>query len=156
MMDLDELVEKAHQHARTVLVGDPQAQILPSWLIQFKNRPTTLVATPWGEEREKIMIFGVMRMTMRDPRAGVVSYSFMTEGWKSIEYAGRDTGLMPSQREDKIEVVIINACDRERGITRMYEMVRGPDGAVTELKPERDFEECPRQEGGRAINLLLD
>lgn len=152
MMTVDELLDSAASHARAVLIGEKGAQLLPTWVLQFKDprKPTTIIATPWGGEQEKAMVFDVMRGMVR---AEANVYSFMSECWMAHETRGAARSLMPSEREDKIEVVMINACDRKEGKMLMLEMIRGPDGVVTELKPQEDqathFE-------GRAANFLVD
>ena len=82
MLTVDELLDRAIDHARTVLVGKPEAELMPTWLIQEKDQ-TTIVGTPWRGDDEKTMIIFAMRMSLRDKRAH--SYSFMSEAWMATE-----------------------------------------------------------------------
>ncbi len=135
-----------------MLIGKAGAEMVATWLVQFKDpaKPTTIIATPWSGEDEKTMAFNVMRMMIR---AEAENYSFMSECWMATEHKGAELNIRPSEREDKREVVMINACDRKEGKMRMLNMIRGVDGRVTDLV--RDPDQPDRYEG-RAANFLLD
>ena len=148
MMTVDEMLDRAADHARTVLVGKPGAELIPTWLIQETGR-TVIVGTPWGGDDEKNFYLAILRGMLK--KLDVVSYSFMSEAWMAHEDPKHPTGLMPREREDRQEVVIINAFDRKGGKMRAYEMKRGADGAVVDLvKQGEDYDRL----GGRMHNLF--
>ena len=148
MMDLDGLLEAALKHAEAVLVGEPDAQIIPTWVLYGKDIPVTLIATPWEDEDDKDMMIGLMRQLMK--AKGVDCYSFLSEAWTASEDVRNPIGLEPRKREDRREVVLITACSRESARLAIYEIKRGPDARVTELV----FEDAVGQSGGRLSNLL--
>jgi hypothetical protein len=150
MLTVDELLDRAIAHARSVLVGKSEASLMPTWLIQSKDK-TSIVGTPWaGDEDKQFMLFA-MRMMLEKEQAQ--SYSFMSEAWAAREDLNHPIGLQPSQREDKREVVLINACDRQGGKMRIYEIKRDKKGVVTELALQRQGEEG--RFSGRLFNLLV-
>lgn len=150
MFSLDQLLERAVDHANSVLVGKKDAELLPTWLIQYKNQPTTLVATPWSGETEKAIMVKAMRIWMLTHRT--VNYSFLSEAWMATEDAKHPTGLMPSQREDKKEVVIVSACDPKDTRMVMLDVLRNSDGVVSALPPQEDKDYTGFE--GRLVNLL--
>ena len=149
MLNVDELLDHAADHARNVLVGKPQAELTPTWLIQTKTK-TMLIGTPWHGDGDKETIITAMRMLMKLHDAQ--SYSFMSEAWKAVEDINHPTGLMPRDREDKVEILIINACDRKGGKIRFYEIKRGPNAVVTDLV--LDIHSDGDRFSGRLYNLL--
>ena len=149
MLNVDQLLDHAADHARTVLVGKPKAELIPTWILQGKDE-ITFVGTPWGDDVEKELTVIAIRAMLEVRQAQ--SYSFMSEAWKAHESIDHPIGLMPRDRVDRIEVVIVNAFDRQGGKMRCYEIRRGPDGVVTELvlDPQGDMDRFE----GRLYNLF--
>ena len=46
MRSLDQMIEDMHAHARGVLIGKNDEQILPFFHIQFKDRPDAIMLAP--------------------------------------------------------------------------------------------------------------
>jgi hypothetical protein len=152
MMSVNELLDNAVDHARRMLVGREGASMIPTFCIQFKREPTTIVGAPWANEREKSMVIDMMRAMLKIKHAH--SYSFISEAWMATEDQRRPLGLAPSQREDKREVVIVIAHDRQGGgQVRTYEIKRNAKGVVSELTLDPDTADYF---GGRLHNLLDD
>jgi hypothetical protein len=151
-LTINELLDAGAEHARQILVGKEGAEMVPTWHIQTpKGEPDIIAATPWGDDDDKAMVVSLMRFMLKEKKAE--SYSFMSEAWVATEDVNHPTGLMPRDREDRREVVIINAYDRlGMGTMRVYEIKRGPDGIVTELVMD------PPLDGfsGRLANLFKD
>jgi hypothetical protein len=151
-LTINELLDAGAAHARQVLVGKKGAEMVPTWHVQTpEGEPDIIVATPWSGDDDKIKITRLMRFMLKEKKAE--SYSFMSEAWVATEDPRHPSGLMPREREDKREVVIINAYDRLGfGTMRVYEMKRGPDGIVTELVMD------PPMDGfsGRLANLFRE
>lgn len=150
MMSVDQLLDEAIAMARCVLIGEPGASLIPTYVIRYKDRPTTIVGAPWSGEEDKVMTLAMMRFMMREEKAQ--SYSFTSEAWMATETLSNPIGLMPSEREDKREVVIINAFDLEGGKMRVYEIERDPDGRVMDLVLDTTVLEFE----GRMFNLLKE
>lgn len=151
---LEEIIELGRKHAERVLIGKPGAQLLPTFHIQFTNRAPMVMAVRWRDEREKRMSFAVLRGVLREVRQTVVNYSFMSEAWLATQdHRPRAGDLLPSEREDRQEAVVITACDHDGGTLRAFEIKRGPDARVTELTPDAS----PRGPfEGRIFNMLKD
>ena len=153
---LEELIELGRKHAEHVLIGKPGAQLLPTFHIQFKDRPPMIMATPWRSETDKRVTIAAMRGVLKEVRQSVVNYSFISEAWLAVQnHRPRASDLMPSEREDRKEAVIITACDHDGGTLRAFEIKRGSDSAVTELTPEKEPGKFDHFEG-RMFNMLQD
>ena len=149
-MTVDQLLNIALNGARAHLIGQPDASLMAAFMIQYKDQPPVILGAPWSCEEEKQMALSLIRFILnKDPT--IHSYSFISEAWVAEENAKHPIGLMPSQREDKREVVIISAFDRQGGETRVYVIERGPDGRVSDLvlDPHTVFE-------GRVHNLFAN
>lgn len=154
-MNLDELLQSGVDHARTVLVGKPDAELLPAFVIQFKDAPPTIVATPWSNDDDKAVAISAMRALFKIHRARVHSYLFWSEAWMAHENVDHPIGLAPRDREDRKEVVIVNAFNLEGGKMVTLEIERGPDGVITDLVKGKEAGEYDKL-GGPLYNLLKD
>lgn len=150
-LTIDEMLDHALEHARTVLVGQPGAEMIPTWLIQAKDQ-STVVGTPWRNDQEKeLCIFALRQMLKRDKAE---SYSFISEAWCASEDVKHPIGLQPRDREDRKEVVIMNAFDRQGGKMRIYDIQRDGKGVVSDIVAGPDTH-LDRFEG-RLYNLFKD
>jgi hypothetical protein len=153
---LEELLDFGREHAEKSLIGVKGAQLLPTFHIQFTDRPPAIMATPWRNDREKRMAIGAIRAAIQHFRASIDSYSFMTEAWLATQtHAPRSTDLPPSEREDRKECVIITCCNKDGGFMRAFEIKRAPDATVCELVAEKEAGKCDRFEGP-LFNLFED
>jgi hypothetical protein len=153
-LSLDEMIEAMHTHARAVLIGDEKAQVLPFFHVQFKDRPDSIVPTPWRDDREKSAIVRSIREAMRLVRPSIVNYAFLSEAWLAqYDHAPRPGMVMPRERETKREVVVVSAGDHERAKMKVWEIVRDDKGRPSDLVEDKEgydnFE-------GRLTNLLND
>jgi hypothetical protein len=151
MMTVDQLVDHALGFAQRVLIEQPNAQIMPSFLIQYKNGRADIIATPWTNDDDKAIAIALIRFMLKSHN--IHSYSFISEAWVANEDTRHPIRLMPRDREDRRETVLINAFNREGGKVRCYEIKRGPDGVVTELVPEKVV---PLSWEGQLHNLFDD
>jgi hypothetical protein len=149
-MTLDELIRNAYEHACNVLVGKPDAELIPSWLLDAP-KGVIVVGTPWDSDSDKDLAAFFMRQMLKRERA--TGYSFMSEAWVTTQ-AIDEPYIQPRLSDKRREVVIVSACTRKASRVQVYEMIRGPDAVVTELKPE------PRNDegwfSGRLHNLFAD
>ena len=152
---LDKLVALAVEHAERVLIGIPDASILPSFVLEREDGATAIIATPWSSERDKELTVHALRATMRE--SGVVRYSFICEAWMAVAPPGTESKSrladheMPSNRPDRVEVVIISASDSKEVRSAMLRIVRGEAGTVVRL--DRDRAEAKHVKG-RFADLL--
>lgn len=130
MLTVDELLDLALTHAKRFLIGEKGAELVPTWMIQGKDA-VLIIGTPFYGDRSKDMIVSAIRQKLKDEQA--ISYSFMSEAWASTEDTRHMTGLRPSQREDRREVVIMNAFDHKGGKMRIYEIKRNAKAIVADL-----------------------
>jgi hypothetical protein len=150
-MTIDELIQNAYEHACNVLVGKPDAELIPSWLLDAPGR-LIIVGTPWDGDEDKDLVAAIMRKMLKEE--GVTGYSFMSEAWVTAQAVG-EPYIEPRLSDKRREVVIISACTRKADCVQIYEMIRGPDAVVTELKPEpRNAEHGIFK--GRLHNLFTD
>lgn len=151
MSTLDELIDSAIGFAKSVLVGKPEASLMPVWLIQGAKRGV-IVGTPFDGEVSKDMVADAIRQILKDENA--TSYSFVSEAWVAYEDARHPLGLAPSDRQDRREVVFVIAANHAGGKARSWEIVRGAGGVVVELKAESPY--GLERLGGRFHNLFDD
>lgn len=153
MRSLDQMVEGMHAHARRVLIGKNDEQLLPFFHVQFKDREDAIIPAPWSNEREKSAMIRALRAALKDFGSSVVNYAVISEAWAAqYDHKPGEGDLMPSERETRRECVVVSAGDHERAMTKMWEIVRDDKGRVTELIEDKDtggFE-------GRMFNLLGD
>ena len=154
MKSLEGMIDQMHAHARHVLIGKNDEQILPFFHVQFKDRPDAIMATPWRDEREKSAFIRAIRKSLKHFGSSVVNYATISEAWIA-EYDHRpgEADLMPVDRESKKECVVVSAGDHNCGKVKIWEIIRDDKGRVTDLVEEKakldDFE-------GRMFNLLED
>lgn len=157
MSDVDRMIGLAYQHAKRVLVGQPGAELMPVWCLLTETGQSVIVATPFIGEHAKEMVAVAMRGLMRE--VGAIRYTFASECWMATmtpEERARD-GRPPSERDDRVECVMILGADRRGSSMDCYEMKRDwRSGQVVDLAP-MDKGEGKRENGlvdGRFANLL--
>ena len=136
MLTLDQLVKAATIFAETKLIGKEGAQIVPMFHVQFKDRPPAIMAAPWTNDAEKNIFIVAFKRSLKEFRDDVVSYSFISEAWSANEDPKHPTGLMPREREDRKEIVMINASDGKDSRIRILEISRDAKGLVDKLVEE--------------------
>lgn len=152
---LERMIDLAFEHAKTVLIdGDPESTLQPCWSLVNNRGNTAIIVTPFTDgERSKEMAALALRVTMK--ATGTIRYTFACEAWMANVRPGEQwDNRMPSQRDDRIEVVMINGADAERSLMKSWEIVRGDTGAVVDLKPHWTQEEGVTSSSGRFANLL--
>ena len=153
-LSLDEMIEAMHTHARAVLIGDEKAQVLPFFHVQFKDLPDCIVPAPFQDERTKSMFIAAIKATLKLCRPSVVNYAFVSECWMlRQDHPPRNSDLLPSQSERRIECLVVSAGDHQGGKIKMWEIVRDDKGRPSDLvEDKQDYDNF----GGRLTNLLND
>lgn len=154
-MSIDELLQAGIDQAGRVLIGKPGAALMPAFVVQFKDRPPAIIGAPWSDDDDKAIAVSAMRTILKLYRDSVVSYLFWSEAWQAHEDADHPIGLMPRDRMDRKEVVILNAYDHQGGKMVSLEIMRDDKGVVTDLI-ENDREKDTTALAGRLHNLLGD
>jgi hypothetical protein len=151
---LDEMIEGMHEHARAMLIGDEKAQLLPFFHIQFKDRPDTVMATPWRDDYEKNLTIRSIRAALKQFRPSVVNYAMVSECWMlRQDRAPRKGDPMPSESERRIECVVVSAGDHKGAKMKMWEIIRDDKGRPTDLVADKeDYDQFE----GRLADLLND
>jgi hypothetical protein len=153
-MTLDQMIDQALDQAKRTLIGSATGQLIPTFIIQFKDRPPAVIASPWKSDREKAATFAGVRRALKIYRHSVVNYSFVTEAWVAVQdHPYRDGDLAPSERETRKECVFANAYDHRGGRAQLWEIMRDDEGRVTDLIADKG---PGRDVAGRAHNLLED
>jgi hypothetical protein len=155
-LSLDQLVNHALAQAKGVLIGSSTAQLDPTFVIQFKDRPPAIMPAPFSDERQKSAFIAAIRAALKHFRPSVVSYSFLSEAWVAAQdHRPRAGDLMPSQRETRKECVLVSVGDHDGARMTMWEIVRDGSGRVVDLVAEKTPGKDARFEG-RLFNLLDD
>jgi hypothetical protein len=154
-MTIEELLQSGIDQARRVLIGVKDAELMPTFVVQFKDRPAAIIGAPWANDRDKYATTEAVRLAMKTHRDSVISYLFWSEAWRAHESIDHPIGLAPRDREDREEVVMINAFDKQGGKMVSLLIERGPDGVVTDLVKDKNEDSYANFEG-RLYNLLRD
>ena len=148
------MIEGMHGHARDVLIGKNDEQLVPFFHIQFKDRPDAIIPAPWRDERDKSLYIRAIRMSLKELKPSVVNYAMISEAWfAEYNHAPRPGMRMPREREDRKEVVVVSAGDHHGAKMKVWEIIRDHQARVTDLveeKAEADHFE------GRLHNLLAE
>jgi hypothetical protein len=134
-MTLDQMLELGEIQAREILIGKPKASLSRCFLIESPME-TMMVITPWNGDEERESALTLLRFIMKEQKA--TAYSVVTEAWVSMENVKKPTGLKPSDREDKKEVVIVMAIDKLNKKLAEFDIVRDNQGTVTDLTKSSD------------------
>jgi hypothetical protein len=148
------MIDGGLAHAKHVLIGSATEQILPFAHIQFKNRPDSIMPMPWHDEREKAAMIGALRLAFKFYRPSVANYMIISEAWLAkYDHLPRDGMVMPVDREDKKECVIVTAGDHDGARMKVWEIIRDGEGKVTDLVEAKNALD---QLAGRMFNLMND
>jgi hypothetical protein len=154
--DLDRMIGLAIKQAETVLLDQPGASMIPTFVMEDPGDRIVVFGTPWETEAHKEITCLALRAIMRE--SGTLRYCFMSEAWMAIAPPGTDehtTRLkdheQPSNRPDRVEVVVITASDASASKSAMLRIVRGEAGTVVRLDRDRAEMKSLR---GRFSNLL--
>lgn len=150
---LDGMVSYIFDMAKGNLLGNPGASITPSWHLVSTTGADALIVTPFEGDQSKdavaMMIAGVMKA------APISRYVFVCEAWMAKSFEKKWDGRPVSQREDKVEALIVTGEEHGRSVMKTWEIVRDWDsGAVIELKPGFSTDEENTTAEGRFCNLL--
>lgn len=131
MIALDDMIELAFNHARSVLIEFKQPSLVPAFSILGEDRTVDIVATAWATDEERAAMLLWMRRYMKDHNS--LAYCVIGEAWSAIysDQELREGFVRPSLSDRRIEVVIAVAADREgHKMTRAHEIIRNTDGQV--------------------------
>lgn len=131
MLTIDELLDFGYKHACHVLIDQPEAQLVPTFHIQYKSGNGKVIAAPWYDDTTKEATIKAIKKMLRN--STIHSYSFISEAWVAWEDSKHPTGLRPSDRQDRREVVIISAFDHKGGKMHTYEIKRRSTGVIKNL-----------------------
>jgi hypothetical protein len=135
--ELSKLAELGGEHARLVLIRLRQ-QMMPQWIMVNQAGQLDIVATPWRDDREK-MVFAVrLRKYMRERRTQ--AYSVVVEAWAAVAPKDWKPGEphMPNwMNPERKQVVIALATDGKEVEWRQWAVQRDYEENVMALEPIR-------------------
>jgi len=143
------------QAKRVLLAPDApaDAELVPTWALAKSDGSLMIAATPFGSNLEKDLMVDAIKKLIK--LHDVVSVSLLSEAWMVTQNkppSGDD--LPPSERPDRIEVVMISVEDAAGAHVRIWSVERGEGGKVTALTPSSKL---PHEAGtyrGRFVGLL--
>lgn len=150
------MIGAEYSRAKEYLVGNKDASLIPTWTAITKNGQFLIVATPFeGGERHKDMVAQAMERIFNEINAE--RYTFISEAWMArVDKDEYDKDRRPpSQRDDRMEVLIIMGGDKDGSQMRTYEIIRDDEGIISDLKLDpASIEMSGPQVEGRFANLL--
>lgn len=154
--DRDSMIAKEYERVSGYLIGaDKDAELIPTWVMATERGQVVVMATPFDGEGAKDLICLAVRKFMQE--ANVVRYAFTSEAWVAkTTKESWDAGdhRPPSEREDRVEIVMFIAADREDFTLKVYQIERDAAGQITALSPWQEHEEKPTGWSGRFANML--
>lgn len=121
---------------------DDSGSVQPMWvLVAHHPEPIVMpIMAPFGSSEEKDVAFQFVRAKAKEINADLVG--FMAEAWTvSIKTEGKEPpkGIVPSEHEDRREVIQIHAEDNKGNVSfGMYYILRPEHGNAT-LSPYHDI-----------------
>jgi hypothetical protein len=158
---VDELIDLAEGHARRVLLERRHEELLMAFCIMSADRKLQVIGAPLDGDEERNAFLTMLGNAMR--ASGCLAYSVVNEAWiatyseaEAPRGSTRWPARRPADREDRREVVVAFAADRD-GEKRMktWEIIRGPDARIADLKYLSQESDCSNLEG-RFTDLLED
>jgi hypothetical protein len=139
-MTINELLDRAEAHARTVMIGGKEELTPLAHLVRADGEDIVL-ATPWRDVAEKELTFRTLAALMRDDQ--VVRYMLLHEGWMRKAEPGEvdrlnASGELPRvdpicQHPKRVEVVMAIGVEKGGKTVRMWETKRDKRGNCVEL-----------------------
>ena len=161
---IDVILEMAFKHAERVLLKtDAAAQLVPVFAT-FKDGDVDIIATPWNNDEQKRQAQMLIRAKLIMEKCD--AYSFVSEAWmlavNKSEFPNAEDydGIMPSQSERRIEVVVATAVAKsETGLDKRFStwaIIRNDQGVIVELKPMKEPYQGADSVGGTMPSLMDD
>jgi hypothetical protein len=131
---LTTLLEVAETFANRVMLHDGR-DLVPTWVLVNGKHEPKIVGTPWVDENHKSIYRAVLKIAMK--RDNIIAYSFITEAWAATvsqeEWKGWARDVLPSERQDRREVVIACAASASASKYAQWVIERNDLGKVTAL-----------------------
>jgi hypothetical protein len=130
MPSLTALLDIQERGITQVLIGTTR-QFPPTWYLVMPDGTCEIAHTPWGNDREKVIVRNFMRNRMKE--IGAIAYGCTLEAWAASIPPNQDLNeewerMRPSLREDRREMVMIFATDGFNCEVRDLDIVRDKDG----------------------------
>ena len=147
-------IEKVARLARETLLRD--GRHVPTLIAEGSQSGAIIQFAEFGDTFEKRQ----QQMTQagfvlaRDNAVGLFQQAFLiSEGWMSMSEGDKPPTMPPSQDPNRKEVLTISGLqvDNQRLSMVVFEMIRNPEGRLTELK---SFEPAPKDEMSAESPLL--
>jgi hypothetical protein len=123
------LMDMAEALAREALVGVPNGELPPTWLLKRNGEDMVMIIeTFWSDDRKKFAALDFLRGLMREN--GVDAYAFVSEGWMAPEGAP----VRPRDSDARVEIVNAVVSDSKSKTLKVWSMLRGDDSVCSELE----------------------
>lgn len=131
--------------------GDKDAMLKPMLMVVCANGDIVPILTEFSDEDGKEKFAATMRRAFRT--WNVIRYAFVSESWMATYDDRSLSGGMPSQREDRKEIVVTFAMERDgASVMSVLELIRDWNtGKVSELREMDGFDGPP---SGRFAQLF--
>ena len=131
--------------------GDKDAMLQPMLMVVCGNGDIVPIMTEFADEDGKEKFSALMRKAFR--AWNVTRYAFVSESWMATYDDRSLSGGMPSQREDRKEIVVTFAMERNgESVMSVLELIRDWNtGKVSDLREIDGFDAAP---SGRFAELF--
>lgn len=152
MVNLDNILNFAGKHARTILIEQGAKDLMPVFCLETPSGAGIIIGAPWENEQEKLNCIEAVRQLAREHKA--VMCAFCGEAWVTKHHLHNNPwdGTPPSQSPNRHEVVFAIATDGRETKGVSWLIVRDEKGKITDLI--REDHDC-KEMGGRLIDNII-
>ena len=101
-LNLDELLAVASAFAHMIILKEKQS-LMPTWILINKKGETTVVTTPWSDEREKDLARKFISGQIKERKT--IVYSIVVESWVAMAPEGWEPGMeLPEEQQARNQV----------------------------------------------------
>lgn len=143
MIDLDQMIETGAAHARTILLQQKKESLTPLWDIRTADGSAYIFGTPdYSDYRNETLSYIAGQLRAHHAQA----FMFISEAWAATLHP-HSANLLPSEREDRTEVVAIFARSRAEHRMLLLDIVRDASGKIVDLPNHRDIRDFKSLDG---------
>jgi hypothetical protein len=115
-------------HSAITLFNHAGGELQPMWVLYAENGEVIPVVTRWENDNDKVAAVEFIKKLIKE--RNVIRFGFMSEVWVAYEDKDEPSGIMPSERPDRKEAIMVIVEDHD-GFAEFgsMEITRDSDGS---------------------------
>jgi hypothetical protein len=156
MSKLDQLLDQGEAHARQILLVDKKPDLVPFYHLVSDGVDTIMPCTFGSQQEKDLAVFFATALARSIDATAVM---FVSEAWTAVVAPGDVSpdgmvDVLPSQRSDRVEVVMLVASDGDHSLGRSLLMKRDRKGRLVALERDDKYDRADMF-GGRMIDGII-